>query len=221
MIDKVLFSKNSDEWETPQHLYDRLNNEFEFDYDICASHQNTKVKTFYTTKDQNSLDYDWSMLLKDENNFEPFIWCNPPYSKIGEFVKKAYEESLKGCTVVMLIPRRTDTKYWKENFNKEWSSHLIDLKRDLTEGFVTNAITKNSLFQFEKSEGLHCIAAGMNWPPTDLESMLYLNKINKKEWIRAFKPCIDNLNKQKKLWDKSVKSSPSFYSFMKDHIYGE
>ena len=46
MIDKVLFSKNSDEWETPQHLYDRLNNEFEFDYDICASHQNTKVKTF-------------------------------------------------------------------------------------------------------------------------------------------------------------------------------
>ena len=111
MIDKVLFSKNSDEWETPQNLYDRLNNEFQFDYDICASHENTKVKTFYATKDQNSLNYDWSMLLKDENNFAPFIWCNPPYSKIGEFVKKAYEESLKGCTVVMLIPSRTDTKY--------------------------------------------------------------------------------------------------------------
>mgnify|MGYP003139136647 CR=1 FL=1 len=40
--------------------------------------------------------------------------CNPPYSKIGEFVKKAYEESLKGCTVVMLIPSRTDTKYWHD-----------------------------------------------------------------------------------------------------------
>ena len=144
----------------------------------------------------------------DKDNFT--FQCKLLFDNFSQFVAMHYA-----------LSQRTDTKYWKENFNKEWSRHLIDLKRDLTEGFVTNAITKNSLFQFEKSEGLHCIAAGMNWPPTDLESMLYLNKINKKEWIRAFKPCIDNLNKQKKLWDKSVKSSPSFYSFMKEHIYCE
>ena len=75
--------------------------------------ENTKVKKFIA-KEQDCLKYDWSTLLKSENNFAPFIWCNPPYSKIGEFVKKAYEESLKGCTVVMLIPSRTDTKYWHD-----------------------------------------------------------------------------------------------------------
>ena len=113
MVDKVLFSKNSDEWSTPDDLYERLNEEFNFDYDICATKENTKVKKFIA-KEQDCLKYDWSTLLKSENNFAPFIWCNPPYSKIGEFVKKAYEESLKGCTVVMLIPSRTDTKYWHD-----------------------------------------------------------------------------------------------------------
>ena len=144
----------------------------------------------------------------DKDNFT--FQCKLLFDNFSQFVAMHYA-----------LSQRTDTKYWKENFNKEWSRHLIDLKRDLTDGFVTNAITKNSFFQFHKNDGIHCIAAGMNWPPTDLESMLYFNQINKKEWIQAFKPCIDNLNKQKKLWDKSVKSSPSFYSFMKEHIYGE
>lgn len=37
---------------------------------------------------------------------------NPPYSQIADWIKKAYEESLKGVTVVCLIPSRTDTRYW-------------------------------------------------------------------------------------------------------------
>ena len=41
------------------------------------------------------------------------IWCNPPYGReIGKWVKKAYEESLSGKLVVMLIPARTDTKWF-------------------------------------------------------------------------------------------------------------
>lgn len=38
---------------------------------------------------------------------------NPPYGdEIGVWLKKAYEESLNGATIVCLIPSRTDTKYW-------------------------------------------------------------------------------------------------------------
>ena len=41
------------------------------------------------------------------------VFCNPPYSNIAEWVKKCYTESLKPhTTVVMLIPARTDTKYF-------------------------------------------------------------------------------------------------------------
>ncbi len=46
---------------------------------------------------------------------------NPPYQKkqkgqpgIGDFIKKAYEESLKDCTVVCLLPARTDTIWWHD-----------------------------------------------------------------------------------------------------------
>jgi hypothetical protein len=40
---------------------------------------------------------------------------NPPYGKnIGKFMKKAYEESLKGAIVVCLVPSRTDTKWWHD-----------------------------------------------------------------------------------------------------------
>ena len=38
---------------------------------------------------------------------------NPPYGReIKYWIQKAYEESLKGATVVCLIPARTDTTYW-------------------------------------------------------------------------------------------------------------
>ena len=43
------------------------------------------------------------------------MFCNPPYGReIGKWVKKAYEESLKGVTIVLLIPARTDTRYFHD-----------------------------------------------------------------------------------------------------------
>lgn len=44
------------------------------------------------------------------------VFCNPPYGKaISDWVRKCYEESKKPNTkVVMLIPARTDTKYFHE-----------------------------------------------------------------------------------------------------------
>lgn len=43
------------------------------------------------------------------------MFCNPPYSKIGEWVKKAFYEGRKDNTlVVLLIPARTDTKYFHD-----------------------------------------------------------------------------------------------------------
>ena len=68
----VLFKSNSDEWETPQSVFDRLNSEFHFTLDPCATKQNHKCASYYT-KEQNGLLQNWggadsvlqSSVLKD------------------------------------------------------------------------------------------------------------------------------------------------------------
>lgn len=110
-MDKVLFSSNKEEWETPQELFDRLNNEFHFDLDVCAISENSKCKKYYTPSD-DALRQPWIGC----------VWCNPPYGrKIGSWIKKAHEEHEKhGSTIVMLLPARTDTKWFHEYiYNKQ------------------------------------------------------------------------------------------------------
>lgn len=85
-INKGLFSSNSDLWATPQWLFDKLNDEFRFELDVCALPENAKCKRFYTP-DIDGLKQPW----------EGVCWCNPPYGrKIVEWVKKAYLSSLCG-----------------------------------------------------------------------------------------------------------------------------
>lgn len=102
----VMFSSKTDLWETPQSFYDELNKEFQFTLDPCATPENAKCEMFYT-KEMDGLTMNW------EGNS---VFCNPPYGKeIGKWVKKAYEESKKNdTTVVMLIPARTDTAYFHD-----------------------------------------------------------------------------------------------------------
>jgi phage N-6-adenine-methyltransferase len=103
MISKALLSSNSDEWSTPQDFYELLDREFNFTLDPCASNSNRKCEEYFT-KDFDGLKQNWS----------GSVFVNPPYSDIKEWVKKAYDESKKDyCErVVLLIPARTDTKYW-------------------------------------------------------------------------------------------------------------
>jgi len=103
---EVMFSSKTDMWETPQYFFDSLDNEFHFGLDVCATPENAKCSKYFTVAD-NGLDKEWS----GNGN----IWCNPPYGReIGKWVKKASEESKTGETVVMLLPARTDTKWFHD-----------------------------------------------------------------------------------------------------------
>ena len=106
MNSKALFSSRTDEWSTPQNIFEELNKEFYFNLDPCATKDNAKCRKFFT-KEQNGLKQNWQGYN---------VFCNPPYGrKIKEWVRKAYEESLKPkTTVVMLIPARTDTSYFHD-----------------------------------------------------------------------------------------------------------
>ena len=102
---ETLFSSNSDEWETPQELFEELNHEFQFTLDACATDDNHKLSWYYT-KDQNGLIKNWQGHR---------VFCNPPYSEISAWVEKCYREGCKDNTVVvLLVPSRTDTKYFHD-----------------------------------------------------------------------------------------------------------
>ena len=104
MNTEVMFSSASDDWETPQAFFDDLNAEFNFTFDVCASDKNHKTEEYYP-EDVDGLTQKWLGTC----------WMNPPYGRtIGLWMKKAYESSLQGATVVCLIPSRTDTKWWHD-----------------------------------------------------------------------------------------------------------
>jgi len=103
----VGFSSKSGTWSTPQGFFDRLNREFHFTLDPCASDTDTKCAKYYTEED-NGLVQDWG---------GETVFMNPPYGRdIKKWIRKAHEESKKpNTTVVCLIPARTDTKYWHDH----------------------------------------------------------------------------------------------------------
>ena len=102
---KILFSHASDEWATPADIYEALNAEFHFTLDPCATDQNHKCDQYFT-QSENGLLQNWG-----GNR----VFCNPPYSDVAAWVEKAYREASKDHTlVVLLIPSRTDTKYFHD-----------------------------------------------------------------------------------------------------------
>ena len=104
-MNKVHFSMKSNEWTTPQDLYDKLNKEFNFTLDPCCTKESAKCDKFYT-KEDDGLSKDWRY---------DTVFMNPPYGReIPKWIEKAYKESLKGAVVVCLIPARTDTRYWHD-----------------------------------------------------------------------------------------------------------
>lgn len=100
----VHFSSKTDLWATPQVFFDELDNEFHFETDVCALPENAKCKRYFTPQ-QDGLSQEW----------DGVCWMNPPYGRdISKWMKKAYESSLHGATVVCLVPSRTDTKWFHD-----------------------------------------------------------------------------------------------------------
>ena len=100
----IHFSSATDMWSTPQEFFDRLDSEFGFTLDVCSTHDNAKCERHFTEA-EDGLSQVW----------DGVCWMNPPYGRtIGKWMRKAYESSLTGATVVCLVPARTDTAWWHD-----------------------------------------------------------------------------------------------------------
>jgi phage N-6-adenine-methyltransferase len=104
-ITKLLTSSKDENWGTPQSFYLELNDEFEFELDAAASVTNAKCARYYT-KEDNSVMQPWSGR----------VWCNPPYSATmtPAFMQKAAAERNNCEVIVMLVPSRTSTQWWRD-----------------------------------------------------------------------------------------------------------
>ncbi len=105
MKNKALFTSNKDNWRTPKEFYKNLNNEFNFNLDACADKYNSLCNEYYS-KENSCLENSWRGKR---------VFMNPPYGRdIAKFIEKAYNESLAAEIIVMLLPARTDTKYFHD-----------------------------------------------------------------------------------------------------------
>lgn len=115
-MNDVLFSSKSEEWATPQDVFDELDAEFHFTLDPCATADNAKCKKYYT-KDDDGLLKDWH---------GETVFCNPPYGReIGKWIAKADKETRGGATVVLLLPARTDTRYFHDYIYQKHETRFL------------------------------------------------------------------------------------------------
>jgi phage N-6-adenine-methyltransferase len=92
----VHFSSKTDMWATPQAFFDRLNDEFKFTLDPCATAENKKCDKYFT-EEEDGLKQSWAGHR---------VFMNPPYGrKIGFWIKKAFEEAGGGRTLLSLYFR--------------------------------------------------------------------------------------------------------------------
>jgi hypothetical protein len=144
----------------------------------------------------------------DRDNFT--YACKSLFRNFAEFVALHYA-----------LSQRDDTPYWRSHLNKEINNDTINLKLVMTNGIQRAIMNRTHDYHFEKTSGLHCIAAGMHWAPTDLTSILYTNNIKLEEHKKEIAPFIERLNKRKEQWDLIVKNKPSLYKFLKTNIYNK
>ena len=115
----VHFKSQSVDWATPKAVYDELNKEFAFNFDPCP---------LGGVVFMNGLEMNWGTST----------FCNPPYGReIGKWTKKAVEEAEKGKTIVLLIPSRTDTRWWQDDIMK--ATEIRFIKGRLKFGNATNS----------------------------------------------------------------------------------
>jgi len=104
---KYNFSKQKNDYKTPPVLIEMALNiidRFEFDLDTCCSDTDFPAKNHYINGVTDGLTAKWSK----------YNWCNPPFDESKKWIKKAFEEQQNGNTTCMLLPVRTETKYWHD-----------------------------------------------------------------------------------------------------------
>lgn len=98
-----------DDWRTPPWLFRYLDTEFKFDVDAAASRKNSLCRATFTKNKHSALKTaSWSYALM--RGYRQFF-MNPPFNNIAPFLHMALAGSLRGATVVCLLPARVEVAW--------------------------------------------------------------------------------------------------------------
>ena len=174
---------SNDLWATPPEVFEALDKEFCFGFDVCAEEETAKCSDYWTTED-DALSKDWAEDAKCRIPGAGLIemgalWCNPPYSNIKPWVEKAIEAQLKGRMTVMLVMCDPSVKWF--SLAQRYASET----RFITDGRL--AFLKNGVPQKGNNKGSvifvfdpHRISAG-HVSFVTREALMEKGKINKLE----------------------------------------
>lgn len=112
---KVLYSKNTDNWTTPKNIYNHF------------------------VKEKGCIDlfpYCSTFNQYEKNYYNQKLFCNPPYSDMNNVVKYLVKQIEKGCTIYLLVPSRTDTKWF--HYLSVYITHISFFKGRLKFGNSNN-----------------------------------------------------------------------------------
>ena len=118
---KYDYTAKRDDYLTPHSFIQKVLREENlpyFDCDVCSSLYNIPALIYGTKDGFYIFDRDKKHQVQKEDglkgNWYTKNWCNPPFADCEKFVKKAVIEQAKGKTTYMLIPARSETKYWQD-----------------------------------------------------------------------------------------------------------
>lgn len=117
-------SSETDQWFTPQDVFDCIRFQFDIgtvDFDFAADPYNAKAARYYT-EDDDALTQEWEAETG---------WLNPPYGRIiGDFTDKAVASVEDGQVrrLILLVPARTDTKWFQRIVNSPVCDHVLFIK---------------------------------------------------------------------------------------------
>lgn len=95
-----------DDRATTLEVFAALHERFRFTLDAAASAHNAKLPRYFSIE-RSGLLHSWA---------GERVWCNPPYSDIGPWVRKAWAEQEAAELIVMLVPaNRTEQAWWQDN----------------------------------------------------------------------------------------------------------
>lgn len=119
---KYNYTMNANDYKTPPELYQKALKFFnieKFNCDVCCSEKNIPAIIHFIEGERNGLTEDW----------EYYNWCNPPFNEAKKWIEKAYKEQQKGNTTCMLIPVRSETKYFHDYILYNPNVHIDWLRK--------------------------------------------------------------------------------------------
>ena len=156
-----------DEWETPQWLFNKLNEEFNFEDDICCTEENRKCGPAMYYEDMTSIWGGGGGYLRCPWSHADSVFCNPPYSNILEFIKEIVnlciddmqwylrKQNHKGITVVLLLPCEFSATGRGKKLG--WSSYIWNHKAQRKRRWVKEIrfLPKRVRFEYKGRPGPH------------------------------------------------------------------